>query len=66
MIWIFLGVYFSFNGTETTKNKRKFEFLSVYTGAIGSVKGHPPRSSNIAGTSKNLDFKPFFEVANAF
>lgn len=27
---------------------------------------YPPRSSNNAGTSKNLDFKPFFEVASAF
>lgn len=27
---------------------------------------YPPRSLNNAGTSKNLDFKPFFEVASAF
>ena len=30
LIWSFFGVYFSFSGTETTKNKHKFELkLSI-------------------------------------
>ena len=34
-------------------------------GEFGS-SSYPPRSLNNAGTSENLDFKPFFEVASAF
>ena len=29
LIWSFFGVYFSFSGTETTKNKHKFELKLI-------------------------------------
>ena len=32
LIWSFFGVYFSFSGTETTKNKRKFEIQVLFQG----------------------------------
>lgn len=33
---------------------------------VSAGKRHPDLSLNNAGTLKNLDFKPFFEVASAF